>query len=169
MALPSDSLVGKLMNAPARPGKLLWIGVRPARLVPLLTPQSALLHAGRGIAGDHYSSDNNGARQLTLIAHEDFAAIASFLGVEALAPELLRRNFVSQGINLAALKGRRFRIGAALVEGSGECAPCSRMETILGPGGFNAMRGRGGITARILEGGMVQVGDAIVREDEVSK
>jgi MOSC domain-containing protein YiiM len=77
------------------------------------------------------------------------------------APELLRRNLVTRGINLLALKDRRFRIGAALLEGSGECAPCSRMEETFGPGGYNAVRGHGGITARVIRGGTVRVGDPI--------
>ena len=118
---------------------------------------------GRGIKGDHYDTRQNGARQVTLIAIEDIAAIASFLGKEGIGPELLRRNFVTQGINLVALKSRRFRIGPTLLEWSGECAPCSRMETNLGPGGYNAVRGHGGITARVIEGGEVQLGDAVER------
>ena len=81
------------------------------------------------------------------------------------APELLRSNLVTRGINLLALKDRRFRIGAALLEGSGECAPCSRMEETFGPGGYNAVRGHGGITARVIRGGTVRVGDPIERAD----
>jgi len=65
---------------------------------------------------------------VTLIAVEDLAAIAAFLGLAAVAPELLRRNMVTRGINLLAFKDRRFRIGTALLQTSGECAPCSRME-----------------------------------------
>ena len=76
---------------------------------------------------------------------------------------MLRRNFVTTGVNLVALKGRRFRVGAALLEYSGDCAPCSRMEIALGPGGYNAVRGHGGITARIIEGGEVRVGDSVER------
>ena len=143
----------------------MWIGLRRARDVAMLTPASAVLVSGRGLEADRYRTTSNGARQVTLISCEGLAAIASYLGRDQVAPELLRRNFVTDGINLAALKGCRFRIGSALLEASGECAPCSRMELALGPGGYNAVRGHGGITARIIEGGAVRVGDAIARMD----
>ena len=76
-------------------------------------------------------------------------------------PALLRRNVVVRGISLIALKGRRFRIGTAVFEGTGPCDPCSRMEEALGPGGLNAMRGHGGLTACVIEAGRFRVGDAV--------
>ena len=148
-----------------RPGKLVWIGLRPARDAAVLTPQSAHLIAARGIKGDRYQTTRYGARQVTSMSLEGLHAIASYLDRDDVSPELLRRNFVTSGINLSALKGRRFHIGTALLEYSGECAPCSRMETNLGPGGYNAVRGNGGITARIIEGGEIRNGDAIRRAD----
>jgi MOSC domain-containing protein YiiM len=148
-----------------RPGSLVWIGLRPARSALVITPNAAQLTAHRGIENDRYETSRDGARQATLISAESLAAIAAYLGRDAIPPELLRRNFVTQGVNLSALKSRRFHIGTALLEYSGECAPCSRMEANLGPGGYNAVRGHGGITARIIEGGEVRLGDTIRRVD----
>jgi MOSC domain-containing protein YiiM len=87
--------------------------------------------------------------------------IAALLRRDGVEPALLRRNLVVEGINLLALKDQRFRIGAALFEGTGPCHPCSRMEEALGDGGLAAMRGHGGITARVLEEGRIAVGDAV--------
>ena len=165
MSFAPQSPLGRLLDAKMRPGRLDWIGVRPGRRLATESLRSATLVAGRGIEGDRYETNRNGARQVTLIAAEDIAAIAAFLGLPAVAPALLRRNLVTRGINLLALKDRQFRVGATLLEGSGECAPCSRMEEALGLGGYNAVRGHGGITARVIRGGTVRVGDPIERAD----
>jgi MOSC domain-containing protein YiiM len=164
MPIDPDSPLGRLLAGPVRPGEVAWIGLRPARKAAMLEPPSARLVAGRGLEGDHYDTRRDGPRQVTLVAAEDIAAVAGFLG-RAAAPEQLRRNLVTRGINLLALKDRRFRIGEALLEGSGECAPCGLMEITLGPGGYNAVRGRGGITARVIEGGAVRIGDSVARID----
>ena len=162
---PASSLA-RLIETPVRPGVVVWIGARPARRETMRVEPIALLEAGRGLVGDRYGNDG-GARQLTLIEAESLAAIASHLGLGQVAAEDLRRNVVVSGINLLALKGRRFRIGAALLEATGECHPCSRMEEILGAGGYNAMRGLGGITARVIEGAAIRIGDAVVASAEV--
>ena len=163
--LDPQSPIGRLLAGPVGPGKLVWIGLRPSRKEPMLTPASALLVARQGIEGDRYRTQRDGPRQVTLIAAEDIAAIASFMHRADVPPDLLRRNLVTQAINLIALKGCRIRIGTAILEISGECAPCSQMEANLGPGGYNALRGHGGLTARIIAGGEVRIGDTIERTD----
>lgn len=156
----ADSELGRLMARFPRAGRLEWIGVRPQRRAPPLARQSVNASSDRGLDGDHYAKAG-GNRQVTLIQSEHLQAVGGLLGICAPEPSLLRRNLVVSGISLYALRDRRFRIGDALFEGTGECAPCSRMEEVLGEGGYNAMRGHGGITARIIESGTIRVGDAV--------
>jgi MOSC domain-containing protein YiiM len=151
-----------LMGRFPRAGTLTWIGLRPRRRDSLVPADEAVAEAGRGLIGDHAALRSLDKRQVTLIQAEHLAAVASLLGVAAIAPEDCRRNLVVARINLLALRNRRFRVGSVLFEGTGLCAPCSRMEENLGPGGYNAMRGHGGITARVLEGGVIRRGDAVL-------
>lgn len=160
--LTLGSPLQRLLDGPVRPGTVEWIGLRPARHAPVRVVTEATLETSTGVAGDHYSG-SGGARQVSLIGEENLRAIASFLGREDVRPELLRRNFVVRGANLLALKGRRFRLGEALLEYTGECHPCSRMLELLGPCGYNAVRGQGGVLARVLLGGAVRVGDKLSR------
>ena len=150
----------ELMARFPRPGALEWIGVRPARRAPLEVLESAEINVG-GLVGDRYAG-RNGKRAITLIQAEHLPVIAALAGVAVVDPGLLRRNLVVSGINLYALRKNHFRIGEVLLEGTGVCDPCSHMEEALGEGGYNAMRGHGGITARVLETGQIRRGDAVV-------
>ncbi|WP_374339879.1 MOSC domain-containing protein [Methyloversatilis sp.] len=147
----------------AHPGQVDWIGVRPARLLALRALDVATAIESLGLEGDHYASPG-GKRQVTLIQAEHLQTVADLLGMVSLDPGQVRRNIVVRGLNLLALKGRRFHVGDALLEYTGPCDPCSRMETNLGKGGYNAMRGHGGITARVIGGGTIRIGDAVMPE-----
>ncbi len=143
-------------------GRVEWIGLSPHPRGELQSVTEAMLLRDHGLEGDHHAKRRAGTkRQVTLIQAEHFPAIASMVHKADVTPALLRRNLVITGINLIALKGRRFTIGACELEGTGPCDPCSRMEENLGPGGLNAMRGHGGLTARVLVGGVIHVGDAV--------
>ena len=163
----SDSLQNLFDTLP-QVGKLQWIGIRPERKAPMIELNSVEAIAGRGLVGDRYSS-KHGKRQVTLIQGEHLTAIASLLGRDNVAPALLRRNLVVTGINLIALKDKQFRVGGALLEYTGLCHPCSAMETTFGAGGYNAVRGHGGITAKIIETGVIAVGDLVQLERIVKK
>ncbi|MGI9406303.1 MAG: MOSC domain-containing protein [Hyphomicrobiaceae bacterium] len=156
--MTSQPLISELINRHAQPGTVRWIGVRPERKAELVAVDEVAITES-GLDGDHRSKP--GKRAVTLIQYEHLGVIASLLGVETVSPELLRRNIVVSGINLLGLRNRRFRIGGAVLDGSGICAPCSRMEANLGPGGYSALRGHGGITASMVEEGMVLVGDGV--------
>ena len=155
------SLIEKLLSTLPQVGTVTWIGVRPARRAKPISVTEVRAEVGSGLAGDHYAGKGVGKRQVTLINEEHLAAIASMLGTGEATPALLRRNIVVKGLNLLALKDKTFRIGEAVLETTGLCHPCSRMEENLGSGGYNAVRGHGGITARVVQGGIIRVGDEV--------
>lgn len=113
-----------------------------------------------GLNGDHYMGA--GKRSVTLIQYEHIPIIAALLNREMIDPTLLRRNIVVSSINLLALRNSSFKIGTVELEGTGICAPCSRMEETFGHGGYNAVRGHGGITARVLKEGNIALQDEVL-------
>ena len=159
--LNPDSPLRTLMETFPMEGRLEWIGLRPGRRAPLLAMNHVEVLADHGLSGDHKAQRAGGKRQVTLIQREHLAAVAQLLRRDVIDPALLRRNLVVSGLNLLALRNERFRIGDVQFEGTGPCEPCSRMEEVLGAGGYNAMRGHGGITARVITGGVIAVGDAV--------
>ncbi|MEL6207522.1 MAG: MOSC domain-containing protein [Pseudomonadota bacterium] len=143
----------------AQDGQVAAILIRPERLAPPERVTEAWL-AEAGLDGDHARP---GKRALTMIQAEHLPVVAALSGRADVAPEVLRRNLVISGINLGALRGQRVRIGPeAEVEITGPCAPCSRMETALGQGGYTALRGgHGGWCARVIAPGPIKHGDSV--------
>jgi MOSC domain-containing protein YiiM len=160
-----------LTDPSALEGRLEAIVLRPARDRPAQVVDRAEMIAGRGVAGDRSAADGRrggGARQVTLIQHEHLPLLSRWTGREAVDPALLRRNLVVSGLNLLAARSPFadrplwLAVGVdVLLTVTGPCDPCSRMETALGSGGYNAMRGHGGVTARVWRGGVVAVGDGV--------
>jgi MOSC domain-containing protein YiiM len=150
-----------LLDSAPRPGRLEWIGLRVAHRGAVVPVQCAAALAGRGLEGDHRSGRSGGERQVTLIQAEHLNVIASLTGQAAIEPARLRRNLVVSGINLLALRDKEIWVGEARLRVAGPCHPCSRMEQALGPGGYHALRGHGGVTAEVVESGRVQIGDAV--------
>ncbi len=130
--------------------------------------QVARLVAGRGIEGDRYfagvgamSRWPGAKRELSLIAQEDLET-ASRLADAPIPFEQTRRNVLVGGVDLKSLIGVQFRIGNALVEGVGPCQPCGYLDMVAGRDDMRlALKGLGGLRARIVESGDVRIGDAI--------
>lgn len=150
--------LAQLIARHARVGHLDWIGLRPARLGDMAVVDGATIETA-GLTGDHARP---GKRAVTLIQAEHLPVIAAFAGRPIVEPHVLRRNLVVSRINLAALRGRAVRVGTAELRITGPCAPCSRMEAALGPGGYTAMRQHGGWCAEVIRPGRVAIGDAVV-------
>jgi MOSC domain-containing protein YiiM len=159
MEKPMPTL-GELMSTLPQRGTVEWIGVRPGRREALDALDSVEVTAQEGLAGDRYSKAG-GDRQVSLIQGEHLDAIGSMLGEGTIDPARVRRNIVVRGINLLALKDKQFKVGAATLRYTGLCVPCSHMEEALGAGGYNAMRGHGGITAAVVEGGTISKGSSV--------
>lgn len=152
-----------LMNSLPQVGEVVWLGIRPSRRASVHAIECVMLDVVDGVAGDHFNGAAGSKRQVTLFQDEHLRTIGELLHREAVDPLDVRRNIVVRGINLLALKDQEFRIGDAWLCGTGTCPPCSRMEENLGPGGYNAMRGHGGITARVVQSGLVSVGSPVSR------
>jgi len=153
------SKIQAVINTMPQVGKVEWIGVRPAHRADVESSETVQISVENGLEGDHYSKQG-GKRQVTLIQAEHLDAVAQMLEKDV-APKHTRRNIVVSGINLLAFKDQQFLIGDVVLEMTGLCHPCTRMEENLGAGGYNAMRGHGGITAKVIQGGTIRLGDAV--------
>ncbi len=153
--------IAALLNSLPQIGQVDWIGIRPQKNTPVQALEEVLAVHEKGLSGDHYRG-TSGKREVTLIQAEHLGVVSKLLQQDhSISPALTRRNIVVSGINLLAFKDRRFQIGEAVLEMTGDCHPCSKMEENLGSGGYNAMRGHGGITAKIVKGGMIKIGDSV--------
>lgn len=149
----------QLLDSLPQVGKVEWIGIRAERRGVVEPVQEIEVDVEGGLFGDHYSK-NGGNRQITLIQSEHIEAMEKMLSCQV-DPGALRRNIVISGINLLAFTDRKFSMGEVVLEMTGHCYPCSRIEENVGPGAYNAMRGHGGITARVIRGGKLRVGDEV--------
>lgn len=150
------------------PGRLVSIYVAPvAGALAARVPRVEAV-AGRGLAGDRYASAVGSfsrwpgkGRAVTLVSAEALAEAEAAFGV-ALSDGEHRRNLVVAGVDLRALLGGRFQIGGALFEGARVCAPCKYLVRVTGQERiFDALVGRGGIRAEVIEGGTVSEGDPV--------
>lgn len=151
--------ISELKDLLPQQGRVEWIGIRPEKKKAIQSMEKTVVMK-IGLEGDHYAG-SSGKRSVTLIQAEHIETIASLLHREKINPEDLRRNIVVSGINLLALKNREFKIGTAILKTMGLCHPCSRMEEIFGEGGYNAVRGHGGITASVVKTGVIKIDDTV--------
>jgi MOSC domain-containing protein YiiM len=156
-----------LNRPPQIEGRVESIIVRASPRDVARTVEGTVALAGIGLADDRLGQRGESelsTRQVTLIQAEHLPVIARLARVEQVDPVRLRRNLVISGINLVALKNARLQVGGALLELVGPCQPCSRMEEAIGPGGYAAMRGHGGMTARVIATGPIKLGDVVKAE-----
>ncbi|MFQ5843923.1 MAG: MOSC domain-containing protein [Planctomycetota bacterium] len=117
--------------------------------------------ADTGLEGDR-NFGRGGGRQLTIVSQEELEAAGEELGI-VIPPGATRRNVTVSGLKLPRKPGARIKLGSVLVEVVEDCTPCTNMERCVGPGAEQALRGRAGVRARILDSGTITVGDPVTR------
>jgi len=115
-----------------------------------------------GIEGDWRSHPGN-SRQLTVIEEEALLATGRELG-SPMPDGASRRQVVVRGLTLNSTVGKTLRLGPVLVAVTALCHPCENMERTIGPGAQLAMANRGGVSARVVQGGTLRPGDKVVIE-----
>lgn len=145
-------------------GRLIGIARKNRPRGVMETLDHALVGVETGIWGDYRGAiapGKSNRRQITIMAVEDWSAALAELG-RPVAWEQRRANLLVEGLELPRWPGTRLRIGSALVEITGECDPCRRMDEVA-DGLLLALRPewRGGRTAKVIEDGAIAFGDAI--------
>ena len=150
-------------------GEIVAIHISSGAGTPMQSLPQAEAIAGSGLQDDRYQLGTGfystvptdpGARELTLIAEEALAEVLAETGIELPLYEH-RRNLTTRGVDLSSLLGQRFRVGQVICEGVRDCPPCNHLEDLTGKAVLAPLVHRGGLRARILSGGTIQVGDAI--------
>jgi len=148
-------------------GQLEHIHITGKASGAMLPLDEVLLVAGKGIEGDRYflgtgtySMKPGPDRQVTLIEREVLEALARDHGIE-LTPEQHRRNLTVSGVALNHLVGRRFRVGAVLLETVRLNQPCKYLEKMTGKAVYLPLLNRSGLNCRVIEGGMIRSGDPV--------
>ena len=142
-------------------GRVEWIGIRTNKATPMTVLQEIEARQDHGLSGDKAGKRPGGKRQVTIFQAEYIPFLQSLMPNADISLTNLRRNISISGINLNALKDQTIQVGEAILEVTGFCHPCSKLEENLGQGVFNAMRGHGGLTAKVIESGRIALGDTV--------
>lgn len=154
--------------------QLVSIFVAPTAGAPMQSLDWVDAVAGRGLVGDRYASGQGtfsgrmavfeGAREVSLIDRASIAICNQRLQRQANnalhAPDL-RRNLVIEGMRLIEHKDQYLAIGDVVLQILGSCPPCGYLSRLLDTDMRRALRGIGGVRARVETGGVLRVGAAV--------
>jgi MOSC domain-containing protein YiiM len=148
-----------------RAGRLEAILLAEAAAAPMHAVDSAVALAGRGLDGDRYAAGTGWWRatdgcQVTLIHAEHLARAARRSGL-AVSDGRHRRNLVVSGLAAAQLRERQLRIGEALFSWHRVRPPCGYLDQVAGRGTAKALGKHAGLCLKVVQGGVIQVGDAV--------
>ncbi len=130
---------------------------QPSGKAPMIEVDSVACVAGQGLVGDRFFGfKENYKGQVTFFAHEVYERLCGQFQVMGVEPSVFRRNIITKGVDLMALVGQEFEIQGVRFLGAQESAPCYWMEEAFAIGAEAAMKGHGGLRARILTSGVLR-------------
>ena len=148
-------------------GEVVAIFIAPEKSVPLVSQNEVHAVADKGLEGDRYfkqvgtySNRPEPGRQVTLIEAEAIEALKRDLSIDLSLGES-RRNIVTRGVPLNHLVGKEFRVGFVTMRGTRLTEPCAYLESLTKAGVRSGLEHRAGLSAQILDGGTIRVGDSI--------
>jgi MOSC domain-containing protein YiiM len=131
----------------------------PAGQAPMIEVDSVECVASQGLKGDRfYGFKEDYKGQVTFFAHEVYERLCEQFQVMDAEPSVFRRNIITQGADLNTLIGQEFEIQGVRFLGTQESAPCHWMNQAFAEGAETAMKGNGGLRAKILSGGVLKKG-----------
>ncbi len=134
--------------------------IRPERRATPIRINEAKINS-TGIEGDHYAKPN-GKRQVTIIAEDQLAEMTGIVGFQGDAHVACRRNILVESLPKENLEGKYITLGEdVILEITGYCTPCSRMEENFGKGAIDAFSQRAGWVARVISQGSISTGDIV--------
>lgn len=130
---------------------------KPPRKNPMIEVSEAECVAGKGIVGDRffdYKPDYKG--QITFFSQEVYEDLCKTFKLVDVPPSVFRRNVIVDGVDLNELIGSEFELQGIRFLGTVEASPCYWMNGVVAEGAEEAMKGRGGLRAKILTSGTLR-------------
>jgi MOSC domain-containing protein YiiM len=132
---------------------------KPPGEAPMVEVERARCVAGKGLEGDRFfdwKPDYKG--QVTFFEWETLVALEEALGITGKPASVFRRNVITRGLRLEEWIGREFEIQGVRFWGAEEAKPCYWMDKAFAEGAEQALRGRGGLRAKVLSDGWLMRG-----------
>jgi MOSC domain-containing protein YiiM len=140
--------------------QVLALTTAPTDGADLLSHDAITLIGGEsgGIEGDRHIGQR---RAVTVVCTGELAKAAAEHGVDLIDGVTTRRNIVVDLDELPRTHGTRFTIGETQLAVWRDCAPCNLMDEFFGDGAREALQQRCGISATVVVGGVIRVGDSV--------
>jgi len=113
--------------------------------------------ADKGVTGDRFFDYKPVYKgQITFFEIETHERLCEEFAVFDKGPETYRRNVITEGVDLNELIGKEFEVQGVRFLGTEEAKPCFWMEEAFCRGAEGALKGKGGLRAKILTSGSLK-------------